>query len=94
MKKIFITLLCLCPLLAIAKEVKIVEYNVYYPKTCAFISGRVERSANFAFYQVECREGGDLSTYLSAPVSPFGRPVKFKHVPSDVRGYIYLKEVK
>ena len=91
MKKILITLLCLSPLITFSAEYH--KYQVYYPVNCEFISGSYERSHYYTNYQVECKEGGDLSTYVSAPAKIM-TPAKFTHFPANIKGFIYLKEVK
>lgn len=93
MKK-FLIILCLIPLMATAKAVTPHVYNVYYPKDCKFVEGHLEASYFGKMYQVVCKEGGDISTYVTSRTSNVETPAKFNHIPAPVIRYIYLEEVK
>ena len=68
------------------------KYAVYYPDNCTFISGHYEFGDYWKAYQVICREGGDISTYVDMP-SNLSYPAQFKHIPAKIRGFIYIKEI-
>jgi len=74
------------------------EYEVYYPNTCTFMNGKVEIAGQGLYrnyhYQVTCKEGGDISTYVSAPMKIWETPARVNHIPSNIKGYIYVKEIK
>ena len=80
------------------KAAQLHEYEVYYPNTCTFMNGKVEIAGQGIYrnyhYQVMCKEGGDISTYVSAPMKIWETPARVNHIPSNTRGYIYVKNIK
>ena len=71
-----------------------ITWNVYYPKDCKPISGHIEKGHAHGVFQLECMEGEDLSTYVSAPFNSWSsEPIQYKYVPSNIN-HIYLKEQK
>lgn len=83
---------------AVTYAAQLYNYEVYYPNTCTFMNGKVEISGQGIYrnyyYQVMCKEGGDISTYVSAPMAVWQTPARVNHIPSNIRGYIYVKEIK
>lgn len=73
------------------------NYEVYYPNSCTFMNGSYEVTHASAYvynyYQVVCKEGGDISTYVSAPIKEWKTPARVNHIPSNIRGYIYVKKI-
>jgi hypothetical protein len=77
---------------------EVYNYKVYYPSTCTFMNGKLDtwghgHTDNYQ-YQVVCKEGGDISTYVSAPIKRWSTPARVNHIPAPIKGYIYVKEVK
>lgn len=83
---------------AITYAAQLYNYEVYYPNTCTFMNGKVEIAGHGIYrnyyYQVMCKEGGDISTYVSAPIKIWQTPARVNHIPSNIRGFIYVKEIK
>lgn len=81
-----------------AYSVEVHNYEVYYPSTCTFMSGKLDTwGLNYSCgyqYQVVCKEGGDISTYVSAPIKRWSTPARVRHIPAPIKGYIYVKEIK
>ena len=91
-------LLCVFLTALPTKAAQLHEYEVYYPNTCTFMNGRVEIAGQGIYrnyhYQVTCKEGGDISTYVSAPMRIWETPARVNHIPSNIKGYIYVKNIK
>ena len=96
--KYLISLMILAMTSSSAYSAEVYNYKVYYPSTCTFMNGKLDRwgySSTASYqYQVVCKEGGDISTYVSAPIKRWSTPARVNHIPSPIKGYIYVKEVK